>query len=1308
MNPLQQRLARLRRRLRFFVTFHGLCWLLAVTLLTIAGAGWLDWRWHLPSLVRALLLAGGLSGAGLLLWRLLLRPLAAPADDLSLALCIEEHYPALNDALGSTVQFLEHPAKSDQMGSPSLRRRAMQRALRQVQHYDFNRVIHARGLRWAGLALALGCAAAAPLVVFYPAQAVTALRRLSNPFGGPEWPFETQLTLQAASRVGRGEPFEIRGRLHGVIPERVIVTYQFDGQVPLDQPWAVLSDEPGSGSMVARLEPDRVRRSFTFQVRANDYLSPPQRVQVLPPPTLVSLDGRPSPQVRLEFPAYTDLPSLELPDGAGAIEAVLGTEATLRARTDRPLAADGAWIEYRPEQSLQTQPPFVNFALSGALHLLLAPVPAQLDESRTVLSVRFRPWISGAYALRLKDETGLEGTRWFDLRLLADPAPTVNLERPSASLDSLAVLPTADIRVRILAEDPVFALRQVYLEYRCRKDDPPRRLSLHDTSLTIAGHRLLASAAAGGLDFSTLDRLLQVRLKPNHVTLQRRLELAGVKHLDGSALKEGDILTLQACADDFDDVRVDKEPGRSHEVELRIVSVPALETLVNQAQGHIQQELLRLREQQRDALNKADAALKHWRSTGQMRPEELESLIQAEQLQQHIRARVGTRAEEALRGEVARVQQTLTGNHLPRSGTNERMDVLAQELDRVAREELEQIESLLSNARKENELASNPRVPEPNRRGPLDDAVKHQGEVHKTLNDLLALLEPWSQIREIKGEARNILDQQRRLNEQTERLSKEIPLGQRADQLKKEQQAELERLGASQGRQADHLEELLTKMDRMALDKETQAQEKEGQATLKEDEAKNKETEAAKPATLEEEVRQLRAEARADRQQAQSLRQTAQTLREEAKALTAAKQLGRTSSDPQNSVTPDSSLKQAAEEMKSNRLGMAGQLQKSATESLQKMVQALEQRREDELDRLVRQMRQTEAELQKLTEDQERLRKKVQEAGKLGDPVVQKKELERLAREQERLNQRAQELLQQLTRQRAGRAGGELSRAGERMADAQQELERGENSEENQDEALDRLNEAQRELRQAREDNEEHLAREKLAKVADEIKLLMERQEALRQDTSEFHKRLLERKQWERPLVVTLQNRLAKPQHDLSRDTSDLAEKKLAGAKVFARLLEKAAAAMDQAHEQMQKRFKTASNPIDVTAETAADAVIQERQREALRRFEHVLEALKPENRVAQRPMAGDDGQGGGQTAGAPGDAIPPLAQLKALRALQEEINKRTEDFARNNPDPAGYNDRARAELKTLKSDQAEVAQMLDELFRPAPEGGSR
>src|SRR5438132_6070181 len=109
MNPLQPRLAVLRRRLRLVVTFRWACLFLSLLLASSILAGWLDWRMpaHLPSLVRALILVTSLSAGGVILYRFLLEPLLSPTDDLSLALKVEDHYPSLIDSLASTVEFLK-------------------------------------------------------------------------------------------------------------------------------------------------------------------------------------------------------------------------------------------------------------------------------------------------------------------------------------------------------------------------------------------------------------------------------------------------------------------------------------------------------------------------------------------------------------------------------------------------------------------------------------------------------------------------------------------------------------------------------------------------------------------------------------------------------------------------------------------------------------------------------------------------------------------------------------------------------------------------------------------------------------------------------------------------------------------------------------------------------------------------------------------------------------------------------------------------------------------------------------------------
>src|SRR5205823_4425957 len=96
----------------------------------------------------------------------------------------------------------------------------------------------------------------------------------------------------------------------------------------------------------------------------------------------------------------------------------------------------------------------------------------------------------------------------------------------------------------------------------------------------------------------------------------------------------------------------------------------------------------------------------------------------------------------------------------------------------------------------------------------------------------------------------------------------------------------------------------------------------------------------------------------------------------------------------------------------------------------------------------------------------------------------------------------------------------------------------------------------------------------------------------------------------------------------------------------------------------------------------------------ALRRLEQVLEALQPDDAKAKKveKKAGPPPAGGGMMPPMPvgdrpgnGDLIPPLAQLKALRALQAELNLQTAEFDKLHPERDKLTDEAREELKELE-----------------------
>ncbi len=431
---LRGRLSALRRRLYTVTLLRGAGLVLAVFCLNAAVAGALDWRFHLPAFVRAVILVWTLACAAFCAFRYLYRPLSARTDDLSLALRIEESYPSLNDALATTVQFLDEPDALPPGESVSLRTEAMRRARDKINLCDFNRIVDTRGLWYMTLLRGAAVALVVLLAGVFPALAVTALARLADPFGAHDWPAQTRLTTLVAGpldgavaligddpvapaadgpslRVGRGQVFLVRGKLvrgnkeNGIVPRRAVVQVRTESGSSENSCEVVADDDKNGGRFETKFDTTHYPRGFKFRVIANDAVTADYEVIVQQPPVLLPLDGKPSPQLNLDYPAYTGLPSPQaLPPGLGDVEAVCGTAVTLRARADRPLRR--AWIEYQPDLKFANLSAFLSPLgandLAGVLALTAAgvttfdTVPAKLDADRTHASpIRFLPEFSG-------------------------------------------------------------------------------------------------------------------------------------------------------------------------------------------------------------------------------------------------------------------------------------------------------------------------------------------------------------------------------------------------------------------------------------------------------------------------------------------------------------------------------------------------------------------------------------------------------------------------------------------------------------------------------------------------------------------------------------------------------------------------------------------------------------------------------------------------------------------------------------------------------------------------------------------------
>ena len=116
-------------------------------------------------------------------------------------------------------------------------------------------------------------------------------------------------------------------------------------------------------------------------------------------------------------------------------------------------------------------------------------------------------------------------------------------------------------------------------------------------------------------------------------------------------------------------------------------------------------------------------------------------------------------------------------------------------------------------------------------------------------------------------------------------------------------------------------------------------------------------------------------------------------------------------------------LGEAAEQLEKNQMGEARSRQEQARDDLRDLVDAIQNRRERELSRLVKELKNAEAELAKTRARQAQNLKKTREAQKNPDAKERGEQLKRLAKEQAEIQNDLKKQLQKLAKLGADRAG---------------------------------------------------------------------------------------------------------------------------------------------------------------------------------------------------------------------------------------------------------------------------------------------
>lgn len=1247
-SDLVRRLADTRSKLRRVVLWRGLAWLSAAIVGWILLAGVVDYLFHISGGLRILFLTAAGATTAAVVYRYLIAPLGVSISDLDLALRVERLYPEFQEVLSSTIAFQNVRAGDVWAGSETLRRAAIDRADVEAADVDFSAVVEDKTPRRAFAACGIVGALASLAILLDPASAAVALQRLADPFGSTQWPKRTRIDFAALpDRVAKGDPFTVELDVQGVVPDRVQIEFRFaDGQQPAPtmlSPSVEVADR-FVGGLEAAMQP------FEFRVQAGDAQIDWHAIDVVPSPDIEELIVTATP------PAYTRLPPVTYPAGRGHVDGVVGTQVRLSAVSNK--AVRSSWLLWQSGQK----------------------TPAVVDANGLALVAEFPIVATDSYRILLEDTEGMSNEsrspKLYRVRAIEDSSPQVRLEKPAADSEV-----TARAKVPLIAKiQDDFGIREVSLLYR-----------VETTSAPVEDNQWQSLSLFSSGDDS-----------PKQQRVEHTWDLAPLK------LALGSIVVLKVVAQDYRDVPA-PNVGESREVRLRIVSDADFLRQVDSEQRLLREELERLRKLQDTALAQTRDLKESAGAKGELNDAEQEKLQATETMQRRIREKT-SQSDASIQQQIRDLMERLKTNQVDDIDTNKRLTLMDSELDRITAQHLSEIERNLTQARKQaksstaetnpgdntreppteqtptsdaaeqeppsptrkessdappsppkesspgdpSEQSGEPssRVAEPSPAGDpptgsspkedsgaeptednpvereLGEAREHQQQVVDALQDMLDQLEKWESVAEVVNEAREVERKQAEVSKEVENLDAKT-MGKSTEELSKEEQAAVASAAAKQEDLSQQLGRLEQKMNRQAS--------KAGQQ---------------------------------DRAAADAMNEAEQKSKE-------------------SNLT--GKMSEAAKSIRDNRLSQAGGEQSEVQKTLREIVAALEDRQEQELKRLVKDLAQAEEDLAGIQDEQHRLQKETEDAQAIEDPEKKKEELARLQRRQAELQKKAEEFARRLSRLQARSASQSSGKAASRMADASRSLEQDEQNQaiEKQEEALAGLEEAQDRLAQARQEAEEQLAREQLAKVADSIRDIHERQLALNREILRLEEIRQEGK-WTRAQIQTLLG-LSRAQGGLAEE-ADALKTRLTEAKVFVMVIEEAVDSMRQAATRLQEK--------------SADATTQRAMDRAARKFALLLDSLARDPSGAQRDgpggQQGGEGGAGGQ-AGDGQDGIPSLAQIKLLKGLQEEILEETQELARSQ-NQKDWTEDERKQFEKLSERQGRLADLIRELTEPAEE----
>ncbi len=571
MKQVINQLDSLRQRSRAVLVLQSVAGVCAWTVGVGLGLILVDYVLRLPSALRLALLAGA---TGLLCWAFMRYVRSSVLFRPSLtqvALRVERDEPSLRGRLASSVEF----ARSGLDQVNALAGRSVRDAQARLQGHSLRRILRT-GPAWrAAGALAAIAAAAGFLALNQPLSAATGLRRLLLPYSSAMWPPRTavrSLMTEVLVTPGvhpRGQNLALRAM--NLTPqgedERVDARYRFqtDGEFG---PWeTIVLTHQGRGvhERLVDTNPGGGGQTIEFSFHTADASTAIETVELVPPPAVVRATLAVSP------PPYVSGDGAS--SGDGAWQAELGPGTDDRAAMARPALAGSTAVltlELNKPLPVPEEGADRDAWRAQAFDWGDAEQPRfEVDErepARWELSWRLEQ--TRVLAVNLQDEHSLKNEEpiGYRVHVVADGAPDVTVTQPETDE---VVLATAVVGVVCEARDDV-AVSRVAIEAAVQK----RAESGEQGSGNL-------SAQPDWMKSQSVDAAV--------ASIEGEIDLAPLK------LVEGDVVHVTGLADDRYELDGERHPtSRSPARRLRVIGELDFASQLRQQLAGVRQNAIRI------------------------------------------------------------------------------------------------------------------------------------------------------------------------------------------------------------------------------------------------------------------------------------------------------------------------------------------------------------------------------------------------------------------------------------------------------------------------------------------------------------------------------------------------------------------------------------------------------------------------------------------------------------------------------------------------------------------------------------------